>query len=373
VSITETVTALATIEAFTPIQLFEPGAAERILDAIKAEVRALAADSDISTPDGRKAISALAYKVSRTKTFIESQRVVLVAEEKQRLAKVDAEGRRMRDELDALRDEVRKPLTDWEKAESDRIAEHEMCIRVMGNIADTTFTRQDKIDQCQESLDKLWQRDYQEFAKRAQQAHHRATQNLKAERARLAAEAAERIEKERLRAEAAEKARIQRDAEIAEQTRLKVEAEAKEREEKAAAEAAEKLRAAETKAEHADFLAKSLEEKAQKIKADLAAARQKAETDRLAAEDESRKWRQQVDEAERRVREIAAGQIHAETIAEEPDLARRKTVHHVIIRALMAEGGLAQNKAVTLVRAIAEGKIAHVSISYAEVTHADNK
>jgi hypothetical protein len=81
---------------------------------------------DLSTAASRKRIASLAYKVSKSKTALDELGKQLVAEWKAKSAAVDKERKRVRDELDALRDEVRKPLTDWEseqeRIEAERIA-----------------------------------------------------------------------------------------------------------------------------------------------------------------------------------------------------------------------------------------------------------
>ena len=74
-------TALAIIETLTPADIFKPGAIDPILDKIEAEVRATAATLDISTPNSRSALASLAYKVGRSKTFIDGQRKSLVSDE----------------------------------------------------------------------------------------------------------------------------------------------------------------------------------------------------------------------------------------------------------------------------------------------------
>jgi colicin import membrane protein len=121
--------ALAVIESFTGVQLFKPGAMDDILSRIEAEVRST--PKDISTPKGRDAIKSLAHKVARSKTFIEDQRLALVSDEKKRLAAIDAEGKKMRDRLDALKVEARAPLTAWENEEKERTAKHEENIAAM--------------------------------------------------------------------------------------------------------------------------------------------------------------------------------------------------------------------------------------------------
>jgi colicin import membrane protein len=66
------VTALAVIETMTPAKLFEPGTIDPLIERIKTEVRSVAIDT--STGSGRKACASLAFKVARSKTFIDKQR-----------------------------------------------------------------------------------------------------------------------------------------------------------------------------------------------------------------------------------------------------------------------------------------------------------
>ena len=71
-------------------------------------------EPDLSTDKGRKAIASLAYKVTRTKTAIDEAGKKLTEDKKKEIAAVDAERKAIREKLDALAAEVRKPLTDWE-------------------------------------------------------------------------------------------------------------------------------------------------------------------------------------------------------------------------------------------------------------------
>ena len=83
---------------------------------------------DISRETGRKACASLAYKIARTKGFIEDRHKELVGNEKRRLAEIDGQWKHIRETLDELKMEVRKPLTDWEQKEDDRTFAHEQHI-----------------------------------------------------------------------------------------------------------------------------------------------------------------------------------------------------------------------------------------------------
>jgi len=86
--------------------------------SIKDEVAAFV--PDVSTDKGRKEISSLAYKVTRTKTAIDAAGKKLNEDARAKINAVDASRRKIRDELDDLAEVARCPLTIWEKAEADR-------------------------------------------------------------------------------------------------------------------------------------------------------------------------------------------------------------------------------------------------------------
>src|SRR5208337_4584916 len=111
--------ALVLVEALPIEKLFEPITINPILERIKIEVRAV--PTDISTERGRKAVASLAFKIAKTKTFIGDRHDELVSKEKRSLGLIDGEWKRIREDLDAFKVEVRKPLTDWEQTEQDRV------------------------------------------------------------------------------------------------------------------------------------------------------------------------------------------------------------------------------------------------------------
>ena len=94
---------------------------------------------DISTAKSRAAIASIAAKVAKSKTYLDSVGKELVDKLKEQPKLVDAERKRMRDKLDALKDQVRKPLTDWENAEEQRVAEIKAVIEMMKQIPDAGF------------------------------------------------------------------------------------------------------------------------------------------------------------------------------------------------------------------------------------------
>jgi len=94
---------------------------------------------DTSTAKSRAEIASKAAKVARIKTQIDGIGKELVDRLKEQPKLVDAERKRMRDKLDALKDQVRKPLTDWENAEESRIDEIKSVLEIMKQIPDAGF------------------------------------------------------------------------------------------------------------------------------------------------------------------------------------------------------------------------------------------
>lgn len=100
-----------------PATLFIPGGLDPIIALISREARALV--PDLGTAASRDAIAGNAAKVARAKTYLDGLGKEYVATLKELPKQVDAERKRMRDALDALKAEVRAPLTAWEE---ERIA-----------------------------------------------------------------------------------------------------------------------------------------------------------------------------------------------------------------------------------------------------------
>lgn len=194
-----------------------------IIEQIEKEARSLV--PDVSTRKGRDAIASMAHKVARSKTYIDNAGKDLVAELKALPKQIDESRRVVRERLDALKDEVRRPLNEWE-AEQERIKAEE----AMTALHVEALEMNARFDQ--------------ELAARFEADHELALlENYKFDREReeqrRQAEQAQRERDEQLQREAAEKA--QREAE--ERHRADIEAAARrEAEVKARAEAAERQR-----------------------------------------------------------------------------------------------------------------------------------
>lgn len=124
----ETDGALVAVETLpAAAELFRPGGVDAVIELIREQV--IGHVPVLDTAAGRKAIASRAYKVAQSKVVIDNLGKELVADLKKECAKVDAERKRARDTLDALRDEVRRPLDEYEaeqaRIEAERLAEEQ--------------------------------------------------------------------------------------------------------------------------------------------------------------------------------------------------------------------------------------------------------
>ncbi len=315
--------ALLVIDKMTPEQIFAPGTMDPILEAIRTEVTRQAAKLDISTEQNRKAIGSLAFKVTKSKTFIEGQRKSLVAAEKKRLAAIDSEGRRIWDILEGIAAEVRKPLTDWEQIDKDRVARHEAVIMALLDDAKVPFgASAQEISATIERVTRLDTSDMQEFEQLAE-GHKKNTLKALGEAFRMAADAEDqKAENERLRAEASER---------------------------------------ETQ-ERAISAARIAREQAER---DAEAERQRLMADKLQAEDRAtaaeRRALQAVEEERARAAEAKA-ELAAEVAKREANKKHVAKIHAEIANVLC--NWVSADAMDEAINAIAQGLVPHVSIQY---------
>lgn len=317
--------------------LFRPGGLETILVRIESDARALV--PDITTVKGRAAIASTAMKVAKTKTYLDGLGKDLTAELKRQTGAVDAERKAMRDRLDALKAEVRKPLDDWERAEVDRVNG----IRL--RIADFTSNPFDDQPSAYysarlleiESLDV--DESFAEFRDQAQEAKDACLYRLSRQRDTAIAREAEAARIESERQAAAAKAQKEREERIA-----------KEAAERATREAEANARAAKEAAERAQAQAEQRAKDAE-AKAIKEAAFAKVRQARAVAEERARA------DAELRAKEEADAKRAA-------DEAHRERIHAEIVDDLIPATVNDRTIAMELCKAIAAGHIRHLTINY---------
>ncbi|HCB0987296.1 TPA: hypothetical protein MYN37_002928 [Klebsiella variicola subsp. variicola] len=318
-----------------------------LIEAIEKEARSLV--PDVTTKKGRDAIASMAHKVARSKTYIDNAGKDLVAELKALPKQIDESRRVVRERLDALKDEVRRPLTEWE-VEQDRLKKEEV-----ERIAAEAYSKmRDEADRMNADFDVAMA----EARKIKFEADHelallmdkdidreRADKAAEAERQRIAhEEEIKRLAEEKAKREAAEQAQREIDAaaarereailakERAERERIEAQQRA-EREQREAAERAEREKQAAVEAER-----RKAQEEADRIRREA----EQRELARLAEE------KRKADEQTRR----------------EADVKHRKAVGVEVVKALMANTSLTRDQAIEVLTAVKDGRIPHTGISY---------
>ena len=351
-------TQLVVIEPTAAVTLFTEGDG---IDAMLADIRKQAASlvPDVTTAKGRKEIASVAYAVAKTKTYLDGLGKDLTAQYKAIPARIDANRKVIRDTLDALKDEVRAPLTQYEEAETARVEALQARLarlNELGTSASIEITAADlqflltEVEQT--ALDNSWQ----ELLPQATVAKDLATKRLGEALAARQKYEAEQAELEQLRQKQAEQDRIDRERLIAEQAaeQARREEENRQRLEREAAqhreqEAQRQAQVAQQAAEQARRDSEAAELARQQAEAN--AARQAEEAAARAAEQE----RQRIADEQR--------QKAAEDAARAADMEHRRTINNAILMDLMGLG-IDEGKAINLIKHIASNKIDHLTINY---------
>lgn len=104
---------LSPTEIFTNDELIDS-----LLKGLEQKVR-LDFSDDVSTAKSRSYSIGLASKIRKTKTFIDGRGKDLVDELKALPKLIDANRKKVRDTLDSLAEEARRPVTEWEEAKAE--------------------------------------------------------------------------------------------------------------------------------------------------------------------------------------------------------------------------------------------------------------
>jgi len=327
-------------------------------------------DVDVNTHKGREALRSYAAKIRSEKSKIDKARLKMTEEWRDMVKQANAAGSEIREQLDALAVEVRKPLTEWEEAEKAREAEVERILKLfnsaryveMGETSDSIRERGTIVHNI--AIDPDLFRDRTEEAEKAKSetvahlfAALKAAEKAEEDRReleRLQKEAAEREEAERQKREAEEEAARRAEQERIEAERRKAAEEAereriaaakKEAEERARREAEEAAEAERQRIqrEHEEAIA------AERARAEEAERAAQAERDRVAAEEKARKE--------------AAEQEAAEKARREADQAHRTRIKTAAKKAIMTCGA-DEETAQKIVLAIIAGEIPAVRMEF---------
>ncbi|EPB1657391.1 hypothetical protein ACV90N_003190 [Klebsiella pneumoniae] len=296
-----------------------------LIELIEKEARSLV--PDVTTKKGRDAIASMAHKVARSKTYIDNAGKDLVAELKALPKQIDESRRIVRERLDALKDEVRRPLTEWEE-EQERIKAEE----AMNALHAEALAMNEEFDR---QLAARIESDH-EIALLMNDAFDRVQAEKKAEAERQLIAREEEIKRraeEKAKREAEEQAQREIDAAASREREAILAKERAEREQREAAERADREKQAAVEAER-----RKAQEEADRIRREA----EQREQARLAEE------KRKADEQARR----------------EADVKHRKAVGVEVVKALMANTSLTRDQAIEVLTAVKDGRIPHTGISY---------
>ncbi|MFQ2543931.1 hypothetical protein ACK3Z0_11555 [Aeromonas caviae] len=349
---------LVVIEPTTAVTLFTEGqgVAELLAD-IRQKATSLV--PDITTAKGRKEIASIAHAVARTKTYLDGLGKEQTDKFKEIPKRIDANRKQIRDTLDALKDEVRAPLTQYEAAEEARVAALQSRLarlNELGSSASIEIAAADlqvmlnEVEQ--NALDDTWQ----ELLPQATVAKELAAKRLGEALAARHKYEAEQAELEQLRQKQAEQDRIDRERLIAEQAaeQARREEENRQRLEREAAQHREQ------EAQRQAVAAREREEQARRDAEAAELARQQAEANaaRLAEEAAARA----ADQERQRIEQEQASK-QQEDERRSADMEHRRTIDNAILMDLMGLG-IDEGKAINLIKHIASNKIDHLTINY---------
>ncbi|MGH1605781.1 coiled-coil domain-containing protein [Yersinia proxima] len=303
--------------------LYVTNGLNQYLDQIRQAVNEV---PDVSTAKGRARIASLAASASRSKTAIEKPGREYLRHLKEQPKIIEAELRRFVIECDEIRDETRRPLTEWE-AEQERLKQEAEAKKKAEELAAEIEVAHEMALLMNDAFD----RDAKEKAEeveRLRKAHEEFIANEAAEKAKREVE-----EKAKRDIEAAEQR--ERDAKLAQ--------ERAEREKREANELAERNRiAAEQKAER---------EKQEAIAAEQRKAQEEA--DRIKREAQQKENARLAEE--KRVADEAA--------ARAANIEHKRTINQQAVADLVA-AGIPEECAMQCVKAIAKGQVSAIAITY---------
>lgn len=323
-----------------------------VIDSAVMEVKSFT--HDMTTKTGRDKTRSLARKVASLKTTLDGMGKDLVSEWKSKSKAVDANRKQMRDDLDELKIEARKPLTEFEAIEQARKDGHLASIALLEELAlqfppeGGGFSLDDLKGKLASLENIIVDSGFEEYELSATKQKAKSKDILEGFISREEKRVEEAAELERLRAAEEERAQKERDdqlqKEAADKARIEAETIAKE-----AAEKVERERDAAIQA-----------------KADAEASTKQAERDKIAAE-ESAKLEAKVAAERAKQEEIKRqeDEVKATQAAQEKKEANKKHVGKIrgeAKKSLMKF--VDEETAVKIVLAIHSGDIKTVTINY---------
>ncbi|WP_438436560.1 hypothetical protein [Kluyvera georgiana] len=315
--------------------LYVPNGLDAYLEQIRAAVNEV---PDLSTKKGRDRVASLAASVSRSKTAIEKPGREYLKRLKEAVRPAEAEIKRFVDACDALRDETRRPLTEWEEEqERIRVEEawntmHEEALVMNGMFDDQRAAQIESDHEMALLMNDAFDREAKAKAEEAERQRIAHEEELK----RQAAEQAKREAEEKAAAELAAAQQREADAIAAKAQAELLAKQAQERAEREAKEAQERTAK----------LAQEAREKAECEKQEAIAAEQRKAQEKEAA------------------RLAEDKRIADEKAKREADVKHRKAVGTDIVNALTTNTSITRGQAIEVLKALMDGLVPRTQINY---------
>ncbi|MEG2271506.1 MAG: hypothetical protein RSC05_04475 [Acinetobacter sp.] len=359
---------LITVDQNVIVEAFKiDGGAQSLFDRIAEQARSVV--PDLSTDKGRKAIASMARKVASSKTAFDAHGKELKEQYTIITSKIDADRKLFRDACDALRDEIRKPLTEWEEAKEKYEAELNAKVEYIKSFQWIIENQSsDDIKKALNTVNAIEIDDsFENLKDQAELAKFKSIESLKSQLDSALKTEEQTAELERLRKEQQEREQRERDERIAKEAadKARIEAEAKA--------LAEKQRFEREQKEQAE-LAKRQQHEADEREARLQAEKEAAllREEQLKQQAIEREKQAEIDrknaiEQERlRIEREQADKEESDRKAEEARLANvehMRSINNAILSKL-CEIDLDESQAKAVISAIAKGQVPHVSIKY---------
>lgn len=327
-----------------------PGAIDKYLGMVRSEIDGFS--GDVNSKKGRDAIASVAYKVAKSKTYLDGVGKELTDAAKELPKKIDATRKHVRDTLDAWKDEVRKPLTDWEQAEESRIAGIKASLAELQGVVDDREERPSELFRerlAEVKGEQVTETRFGEYTPAAAELKHRAIAALEVSIAKAEKREADAAELARLRIESEARARQEREEQIAREAAERAKAEAE--------------RAARVAQEESARKAHHEQEAAQRRELELKLAAEKSEREKIEAQ--QRAERAEVEakaNAEREIRERQEREAK-ELAAREADKTHKAKINREAAYAFIARG-IDEEIAKSVITLIAKRAIPNVQMNY---------
>lgn len=365
--------------------IYVAGGLRRFIEAAKAQV--LGEVPELTTRKGRERIASLAAQVSRSKTAVEKPGRDYLKRLKEMPKVVEGELREFVQEMDALRDQVRQPLNEWEAADIARRDRHTDRIDWLRNLDDglAELSAQDIESRISEAEAVELGEQWEEFEAEAGRVKDQVLTTLRAGLVKRKEYDAQQAELTRLRAEAEAREKAEHEAAIARAAAEKAQREADERAAAERAEAARReqalidqaaaqQRAAEQAARDAEAAAErqrlelqvqaeQAERAAAQAEANRIAAEQRAEQERAAALIRAEQAAEQARQAEIQRQADAKAEEQRQQQARERDQAHKASVMGAAKEALMTLN-ITEELARAIVLKIARREVPNVTINF---------